>query len=137
MARCSALRVRHIHVGVSCVIGTNMLAIVTLGSGVKNVKGGGKYSGRKSGESWLLANFRIRRTMADGNTIASHVIWNAMAGTPYREDNSLKRHSPNVRANDRSAGERFLRRGNRTHHDERGASQIGEDMTAESESEIV
>lgn len=50
-----------------------------------------------------------------------------MAGTPYREDNSLKRHSPNVRANDRSAGT----------HDERGASQIGEDMTAESESEIV
>lgn len=49
MARCSALRVRHIHVGVSCVIGTNMLAIVTLGSGVKNVKGGGKYSGRVSG----------------------------------------------------------------------------------------
>lgn len=42
--------------------------------------------------------------MADGNTIASHVIWNAMASTPYREDNSLKRHSPNVRANDRSAG---------------------------------
>lgn len=65
--------------------------------------------------------------MADGNTIASHVSWNAMAGTPYREDNSLKRHSPNVRANDRSAGT----------HDERGASQIGEDVTAESESEIV
>ncbi|KAI6149718.1 hypothetical protein BKA82DRAFT_8454 [Pisolithus tinctorius] len=59
--------------------------------GGEYVKGGGELSGK-------VTTFRFWRTMANGSTIASHVIQNAMASTPYWENNGLERYSPDTRA---------------------------------------
>lgn len=53
---------------------------------------------KKVRRSCPLATFRFWRTMANGSTIASHVIQNAMASTPYWENNGLERYSPDTRA---------------------------------------